>query len=320
MELDVGTGRTYLTMTLAIAHAVAVPGSYEIVYYNNLTEEVILNGNVNSISSDNGARVWNSTGAATTLTITNGLTQTCTIFGCDLQKTAGNDNTISWTSVGAGSKLIFRNNKLGMLRTAGAQTHCISVTDALTTTDQLTVYANEVTLLANGANGINIGGATTTANTVLVYWNTFIGNTTAGIRGIQTANNNSNAVLRSWGNTFSGFAIGFQSNGKSENWNNLFINNTTDVSLSGSAAKGDFLNCGFQQQTNDGGWNSTIKFGLVSANEIVGGGNYRLLKSAICVGVGKDVGLTGSDYYGAVKLPHHAYDIGGAILVRRRFP
>ncbi len=310
--LTVGTGGTYAT--LAAAQTAAVAGVDSLKLVSDITENFTLSKNIVEIYSDNGSRILNSTNASSTFLIGSSLTSSITIRDMQIKKTAGNAQPIIWTSIGAGSQLIFLRCKLAGERTTGSGSNDVfGLTGALTTTDQLIINRCELVGNTKTTTVVAITG-TTVAGTVLIKNNIFRNITSGNSTGLYCNNLNSSKVIKSYHNLFLNLNTGTYMDGAMDIINCQYLGNSIDVSINNGAAKTNFLNCLFGTQTNTGGWDSSIIFGAVTANELVNAasGDYNLKAFASSIDAGLTIASITDDYNGAVRPRGNSqtYDIG----------
>jgi hypothetical protein len=253
--------------------------------------------------SDNGSTI-NSTGSARTVVINAGLTQSLLIHSLTITKTAGANGTIVWSNYGGGVTT-FRNCILRGDRTSGgAHNIFMSTANMFVRFERCLFVANFQVL-----NVINVGNAATSAFGTIIHNCIFMGNLsrTCIVATLNTTTNRISAV----NNTFHNWNVAYETYGRTDCINNLFIGNNQDLIIGGSATKANYLNCAFQQQGNDGGWDSTIIFGVTSATEVVdaANGNFNLLSTSSSRNAGRTMAAVTVDYNGLSRPQGSAYDI-----------
>ncbi len=130
--------------------------------------------------------------------------------------------------------------------------------------------------------------------------------------GLKTTTaTSSSSVINFYNNTLYNCSTGINSVVRGKFYNNLFISNIDDVNLTGTASKTDYVACAFGQQPNDGGWTSSIIFGVTHSTEVVSATNsdFNLKSLASSINTGVTISSVVDDFNSSQR-PRNQYCIG----------
>ncbi len=289
---------SYTTLALAIAGAAS---GDTIQLQQNITEDITLDSfsKTLTITSDGTRRTWTNS-SARNLYFTNTGGYNITIQNLDMVNTGGSE-TVLMNQAGS---LYFRNVKISNTTGSGKLVY-------MQNGGNMYFYQSE--LVGNAltpvgiqiASGVNYPSGVYAENTIFRE----IGNGNA----VQCDQNSGSNMMYIYNCTFEGNKTAYNSLSAGLIKNSLFINNTDDVSVSGSGALTNFTYCGFSQQTTFSGTTGNI-FGLTPVNVVVNLSGHDL--HLVCSGNSVvDAGTDMSAFYtvdkdGVTRPQGPAYDMG----------
>jgi hypothetical protein len=304
--LTVGTsGATYTTIAAAIAAATSAD---TIRLITDISENVSLNKNIAGIEGDSptSRRTWSNSSASDLLSIDSGLNQAFLFKDLILTSNSSSSGLIYHGTVGASTAITFRNVKWNHTGTAFGHNYYNQNGGVA---NMLTFDKCEFVGNASSSGAIAIANSTTT-NTATIKNCLFYGYSVSSSQGvIANSQTSSNLVIDVYCCTFYGNDTAYASNGRGNITDCVFIGNTDDISLGGSAVIGDFTYCGFGEQATGG---TGCQFSLTAANEFVAAGsnNFHLNSGATCRNNGTTVASVTDDFDGVSRPQGSAYDIG----------
>ena len=288
------SGCDYTTIVAAVAAA----GSTDIIEIQETrNESITLDKNIAGFTSDTGSRRWWYSGGVV-LTVNNGLTQPMTVSGIDLDCTSANTayriNTVGtnaeWHIVDCkirsnGGNGLYQANSWGLTELLNIQRCEFDGYD----------HAN--------SQGMDI--KENSINTIVVANSIFRDH---GTDGICTSETNSADTIDVLNCTFDNNGDGIDYGTRGTFTNNIFTNNTDDVSLSGNGNDADFTYSAFEEQGSPFGSNNI--FSITSTDEYVneGADNFQLKDTAQSRNAGTNTGL--ADDFAGNDRPVDDYDIG----------
>jgi hypothetical protein len=313
LTVDSGGGGDYTTMAAAVAAATGGVDSIQIIN-NDLNESTNLGKHIVEVFADVPTRVWTGSGLAGLFQIVTGMDGQL-VFR-DFTMRAGGDRgpCVKWNAFDTGGKVVFRDMKIDFSDhgTSGPDRRIFWVNVTLpAVTDSLVFERCEVIGHAsNTTQGIYLGATTHGADSVRIENCTIRDVLNGGTaNAIEYGNSTTNLVHNIYNNTIENCGIGIGTSGRGTIKNNLFINNTDDVSLAGSAIAGDYTYNAFEEQGSPFGTNNI--FSITSTNEVVDETNhdFHLKKAAQSRNAG-EAAVTSDDFDGDPRPSSGSLDIG----------
>ncbi len=297
------SGCDYTTIGAAVSAATSV--DYIDIQEDIIDETLILNKNIAGIFSSNGSS-WNGTGSTDTLRLLSGLTQELEVYDLTMDHSSGVGEVIRFSTYGTNAKLHVYDCILN--RTAGNGQDIVIINPDITITDGVFFERCWIEGDASATAGIECSNAATT-NSIRIQ-NCVILNLPSG-SGIVNYENTTNSVVRCFNNTIFNCDTGIIMASRGDFRNNIFANNTDDVSLTGSSSDADFTYNSFEEQTSPFGSNNI--FGITSTNEFEDEAteDFHLKFDAQSKDAGSDLSGIVDDDYDDLERPLGAgYDIG----------
>jgi hypothetical protein len=273
-------------------------------------EECSINANFAALYSTNGSYI-DSDGNTETLNVTNGLTQAISIYDLEIRKSAGNDRAFAWFNYGAGSSVNF--SRCTFNYSDGSAQYMMFLSAVFNAANLLVFDKCNFIVSGGGICAAYIEDATGAGS--IVFKNCKVNGSTVAC-GITINEATSTKIVSLYNNTIVNCTTGLICNARGDFTNNIFANNTDDISIYGSGNLADFVTGGFEQAGEAlpaGNLCNNNGNAITSSNEFVneGAGDYHLKSGADCIGAGTDLsGTVDDDFDGVARPQGAAYDIG----------
>jgi len=215
-------------------------------------------------------------------------------FNFTSSTTNSSNHIINWPTLNVGGSLVVKNNVFTFTGGSGAP-RGISEFAVLTAANSFIVKNNK--FYGTGTqSGLTMSGLIA-VDAGLIAENTFF-----NLQFATGCNTATVSAMDCYYNTYSSCPQATGGSGKQTHKNELYVNNTDDVSISGSASAADFSYCGFGQDSGAGMGTGVIT-GLNYSRELCDKTMFFISPASQTRGLGVSIsGLTGVDVIDGVKV------------------
>ncbi len=272
--------------TINTAYSSSPEGTVIELQGNIADENQSLTKNIDFRSSGSNKFTWNGNGSggSNTVTIGAGIAEHITFTSLVIAHDTGGAENFKATAWTSGQIVEFTNVTF---QRGGAAGPFVQTTSDWAATDAL-VFRRCTFNGGSAANEVLMQGATT-ANSRL-FENCIFRDFTNGALHFQT--NSANSTGKVFNCVFDNSTVGLVTNARGDYKNNIFTNNTTDISFVGSSNTDDLVTNAFEQEAGPLGTGNI--FGITSTDEYVDESidDFHLKAGAQSIGAGTD--LSGS--------------------------
>lgn len=253
--------------TMAAAYTAAGPLSIIQIDDNSITNEAVTIGkNIAGIQGLNSGIVWASA-VTVALNISSGLTQAFFLKNITI-KQSSSGLTIDWSGLGIGSSVTIFNANI-----YNSTSGCVRIDVILTSANQFSLINSKI-VNTGSSNCFIINSAIITTNPILLQNDLFVGSKTVGTGVLDNSSVDTNSVLNCQNCSILNCGLGFSLKAVFTCSNDIFLGNTTDLSITAPAALSQFSYTGFGQQASGAG--TSCIYGLTASQELCDNNNYWL--------------------------------------------